>query len=80
MALLTNYVTLVEDRPVISAKYSRLISKSTFFAIYGHFDISTYLEKWKSGLFKNGRAMVIFHDKGNRPEKWNWSEKRSGRL
>jgi len=29
------------------------------YAIFCHFDIFTYLEKWKSGLFENARAMVI---------------------
>ena len=39
---------------------SSLNFKKCLYAILGHFDIFTYLEKWKSRLFEKAWAVVIF--------------------
>jgi len=44
---------------------SSLNFQKCLYAIFGHFDIFTYLEKWNSGLFKNARAVEFLQNKGS---------------
>ena len=38
---------------------SSLNFQNYLYAIFGHFDIFTYFEKWKSGIFKNAKAVSL---------------------